>query len=603
VAVVVALIGLNAIGPYQAASPQALILDLLGVLVLEGMARQTSRRKDQAAPGTPAAELAVGCPVLGASWCLSLYLVVRSLGEVAFLRATPAQMAARLAADLPVVTAVAVARFAPRSWWMAGLALAYVALRMATSDRSIATFRRATEDLLWWGLLVWAAPYGVWSEMAAVVAMLFARSPSSSEGDTTESMARQITASESTLQEKERKFQEDKGRYREVLTLQGILDDFQGQALQCNELPALAREVVSAVSRMDQQCHAAVCRKTGEELSVVVGSKGFALADFQPLPRGWSAGRMIRSSDEERCFYALAGDLFFLMKATQPEAFERMEAFLEHLLARARLVLRILEQRQSLASLLAEKTAALDELADSQAALLQSEKLAAIGQLAAGVAHELNSPLAAIQLQTEMARRRLGKNDLDGVSRSLDVCEESGQVAKEIIQSLLAYSRVAGRGRSPVALDELVGQATRMVEGQLASAQVALRLQLAKLPPILVCAPEIVQILTNILTNATDALRQREIDRRILISSSAVDGGQQIVVANNGPPISAEVIERVFDPFFTTKAIGSGTGLGLSIAYQLARAHDGSLAVANADGWVQFRLLLPLASGPQGSAI
>ena len=593
-AATVLLLGLSALTPFGRLRPEALLLFVLGALVLEGLARQRSRSPLDV-DNAPLV-LALGGPGVGAAWCSSLYLLARFLCEMALVGLTPRQAATRLSRQLPLVAAVVASGMVPVAWWPNGMAVGYLTLAVALGF----TFRRGCEDLLWLGLLLWAATRGPWPLLLAVVALIGARSQrEGTNRELKESFTAQMSVSESRLKETHKRFREDKGRFHDVLTLQRLLDDFQGQALQAVEPVSLARELVATVSRMDLECEAAVCRKSsslssgGEELVVVADSAGFSLDDFRPLPRGWSTGRMLRSADEQKCFYALAGDLFFLMKASGPESFERLDAFLEHLLARARLILQILENRHEMAAMLQEKTTALSRLAESQAALLQSEKLAAIGQLAAGVAHELNSPLAAIHLQTQMAHRRLSKNDLDGVRSSLEVCQEASAGAKEIIESLLIYSRISSRDRTSAPLSELVGQVMRRFEADLRESEIAWRLQLADLPPLEVCASEVVQILANIVKNAADALTHREGDRRLMISTAAVEGGQQVVLTNNGPPIPDDVLERIFEPFFTTKEIGSGTGLGLSIAYQLARGHEGDLQAANQDGWVSFRLVLP----------
>jgi C4-dicarboxylate-specific signal transduction histidine kinase len=410
------------------------------------------------------------------------------------------------------------------------------------------------------------------------------------------SLSQQMSSTETTLRASQRKFQEDTGRFQDLISLQQILDDFQGKALQAETSSGLAQPLLEAVVGMDDRCQAGVCLAQAEaDLAPVAGSARFDIANFRPLPTGWRAGQMLRSQDGKRCFYALGGGLFFLMESGLTEAEKRdlQNEFIEQLLVRARLIVRILEQKHDLAALLKEKTQALVQLADSQAQLLQSEKLAAIGQLAAGVAHEINSPLAAIHLQAQMARRRLQKNDHEGVLRSLETCQQASLRAKTIIESLLAYSQFSDGARQPVLLEEVVNQTTRMLEAHFEEAKVVVKVKLGKLAPVIGNAGELGQILTNILINAVDALKERESDRRIMISAQAVAAEQRLTIANNGPLLPDEVLERLFDPFFTTKEVGSGTGLGLSIAYQLAQGHGGSVLASNSKEWVHFTLVLP----------
>jgi C4-dicarboxylate-specific signal transduction histidine kinase len=281
--------------------------------------------------------------------------------------------------------------------------------------------------------------------------------------------------------------------------------------------------------------------------------------------------------------------MIFLQGSDSPT----QDRFLKHLLARAGLILRILRQKHELQTLLEERTSALQQLAESQAKLVQAEKLAAIGQLAAGVAHEINSPLAAIQLQTQLLRRRLNKNDLQGVLSSVETVEQAGDNAKRIIESLLLYSRLSDGVRNLVSLKEVILQTERLLEPRFKNQKVQLKTSIPEVPPVMGNAQEISQIITNIVVNALDALEETP-EPEVRITLEEEKGRQKLTIANNGPPLSPEIIDRLFDPFFTTKKVGSGTGLGLFISLQLAAGHHGELTAENSGDWVLFILSLPL---------
>lgn len=546
--------------------------------------------------GWPALAWSTGWASSGAAWLLSLHLGVRLAYEAVGKRRAPRQLVTEMGHALPVLAAIAMSRLLPlpKATMLAPLAFLGLTLLSESGPRSV-TLRRSAEELLWSALLVIAAGHGLWPLLAAQVALLlvFSRVDGASEEELRRGFARQLTTTESTLRASQQRFEQDKSYFRNLLALQQTLDAFQGKALQASGPAGVATALIDAVLEMDEGCQAAVCAARGDnDLSIARSSPRFSLADFQPLPKGWRSGEMLRSSDGKRAFYALGGDLFFLIGWGGGEREE--QAFVQGLLARARLLLQILEQKRELAGLLHEKTEALEQLADSQAQLLQSEKLAAIGQLAAGVAHEINSPLAAIHLQAQMARRRLGKDDRQGVLRSLETCEQASLRAKSIIESLLAFSQFSDGARAPATLAQLALNTLRLLEGHLEEAAIAHKCVFPELPPLLVNAQEIEQILTNIILNAVEALKERDSDRRLMLSSTAGQSEQRLTIANNGPPLSEEVQERLFDPFFTTKEIGQGTGLGLSIAYQLARGQGGTIVATNQQGWVHFTLTLPV---------
>jgi two-component system C4-dicarboxylate transport sensor histidine kinase DctB len=358
---------------------------------------------------------------------------------------------------------------------------------------------------------------------------------------------------------------------------------------------------METVVKMEPKVECGVCSIQDGRLVTLHGTPDFKAAEFGALPRDLKTANLTRSADGKRGVCLLAPGYLFLLRV-EADAGQMFFEFLGHLLARTHLILRIQEQRRELSSLLQDKTTALKRLAESQAQLLQAEKLAGIGQLAAGIAHELNSPLTAIQLQNRLAKKRMEKGDKDGVAKSLRISDSASIKAKGIIEGLLTYARVSSdeTGREPVRLVEIVEQTLSLLEERLISADVEVTTHFSRLPPVVVHSREINQILTNVLLNAVDALEERSEGRRVSITVSDQGEAQVISVFNNGPLIDEGTLGRIFDPFFTTKDIGKGTGLGLSVAYELATNHGGGLEAVNEKEGVTFRLLLPAEPNPAG---
>jgi C4-dicarboxylate-specific signal transduction histidine kinase len=251
--------------------------------------------------------------------------------------------------------------------------------------------------------------------------------------------------------------------------------------------------------------------------------------------------------------------------------------------------------REKLSVALGDRTRALEQLKESQAQLVQSGKMAAVGQLAAGVAHELNSPLAATLLQLQAAQMRLDSGKTDKVSRSLEVAERTTTKAQQIINKLLCFSHPAQEQRVQVSVPSLLDDTLEMVGVQLEKSGVELVYEpqpcSVKGDPL-----ELQQVVTNLLLNARDAALSNKESRKpsARLSVQVVENQVKLIVADSGAGIDPDIIDRIFEPFFTTKQIGEGTGLGLSISYQLAQAHGGSLEACNlADGGAEFRLRLP----------
>ena len=218
-------------------------------------------------------------------------------------------------------------------------------------------------------------------------------------------------------------------------------------------------------------------------------------------------------------------------------------------------------------------------LRDSQAQLMQSSKMAAVGQLAGGVAHELNTPLGAVALAIEAAQMNLESKPDRAIQRLQRATKAVGQM-KEIVSKLLFYSRDARTGWRETSINQVIEDTLQMVGHQLRLDNVEVLQQLGEVVPILANANELQQVLTNLILNARDAmLSPGAAGKRLLLSTGRWEEGVWVKVRDQGTGISSEVMERIFDPFFTTKDVGKGTGLGLSVTSQLIQQHGGTIQV------------------------
>jgi two-component system NtrC family sensor kinase len=236
------------------------------------------------------------------------------------------------------------------------------------------------------------------------------------------------------------------------------------------------------------------------------------------------------------------------------------------------------------------------QLAASRQALIRSEKLATAGELAAGVAHEINNPLASLQA----CLWALKKPDLpeDERIRHLDSLSKGlGRIARTVKQ-LLGFARPSRTSRARVRLDEVVARAVHLVRPSLPEDRIAIELDLeSELPKISVDRDQIEQLLVNLLLNAGHAIQETSRDGTISIRLRGAEAGQLLEVIDDGPGIPQENLERVFAPFFTSRVDGQGSGLGLSVSEGIAEAHGGRLTLHPGPGGsgVRARLSLPKA--------
>jgi two-component system NtrC family sensor kinase len=230
-----------------------------------------------------------------------------------------------------------------------------------------------------------------------------------------------------------------------------------------------------------------------------------------------------------------------------------------------------------------------------EAQLIQSEKLAAVGQLVSGVAHELNNPLTSIAGLSEFL---LEQPELRTKDRGhLRVIHEQAERAGRIVRSLLTFARKGTVERGRVDLNEVIRRTLMLTAYDPVFKDVTIGKDLATIPEVLGDGHALQQIVLNLLNNAAQAVAGNAPDRpRVIHVSTWFDDRVRLRVADSGPGIPDDVVPQLFTPFFTTKQPGQGTGLGLSITYSIIEAHGGRITVDRpANGGAAFLVELPRA--------
>jgi two-component system C4-dicarboxylate transport sensor histidine kinase DctB len=243
----------------------------------------------------------------------------------------------------------------------------------------------------------------------------------------------------------------------------------------------------------------------------------------------------------------------------------------------------------------AERSRTEARLRNTQNELVQAGKLAALGQMSAAIAHEVNQPLGAIRTFLASTKVYLQRSDLKSVTKNLDLIDGLAERMAAITQHLKSFARKSDtRHPEPVDVAKAIDGALFLLESEIKSARVAIVREVDSALLVSGHSVQLEQVLLNLIQNAVDAVSGVKLPK-VEISARGGDGAVRIVVADNGPGIDADVIERVFDPFVTTKPLGKGLGLGLSIAYGIVQDFRGHMRASNRpQGGAEFVLELPL---------
>ena len=242
--------------------------------------------------------------------------------------------------------------------------------------------------------------------------------------------------------------------------------------------------------------------------------------------------------------------------------------------------------------------AARQEIERQRNALHQSEKLAAIGSLLAGLAHELNNPLSIALGESELLVCDVEERSDPSVflERALRIHDAADRCAK-VVRSFLSIVRHRPPLHRPTDMRNLIGAAINLLRHPLRTANVTVKVELPDdLPDVLADPDQVQQIVVNLIVNATQALDASVLPRRLVISGDASAGMCRLRFRDTGPGVPPDLAERIFEPFFSTKTEGVGTGVGLAVSRRLAEAQGGTLRLVQHGGaGADFELALPLA--------
>ncbi len=230
--------------------------------------------------------------------------------------------------------------------------------------------------------------------------------------------------------------------------------------------------------------------------------------------------------------------------------------------------------------------------------LAQAEKLAAIGQLAAGVAHEINNPLGVIACYSNLIGKDLDENS--PAAKDLQIIKKHTEQCKSVVQALLSFARISDPKKAPVNIHGCIETVLSILNLQFERHKISIHKQFGSdIPRITADASQMEQVFMNLLINGVQCQPNGgEIKIKTTLDKTA--RWLVIQISDSGPGIAEKYIDRIFDPFFTTKSEGQGTGLGLSVSFGIVQRHGGDITVKSAPGrGSTFTIRLPLDEGPQ----
>ncbi len=238
------------------------------------------------------------------------------------------------------------------------------------------------------------------------------------------------------------------------------------------------------------------------------------------------------------------------------------------------------------------------EIVRAQEQLINAEKLASLGRMAAGVAHELNSPLTGVVTFAHLMRKRIPPENAQD-AEDLNVIIEQAERCSRIVRGLLGFSRKTASENTMVDVNTLVENTISMVRNQSRFYNIEFDVRFDKsIPEISIDANQIQQVFLNLLINAADAMEEKG---KITVSSRLIEDGERFLelqFSDTGPGIAEDIQGKIFEPFFTTKPPGKGTGLGLSVSYGIIKKHGGQISVESEAGkGASFFIRLPVNVG------
>lgn len=231
--------------------------------------------------------------------------------------------------------------------------------------------------------------------------------------------------------------------------------------------------------------------------------------------------------------------------------------------------------------------------------LMQAGKLAAIGQLAAGVAHEINNPLTAINANAQMLKMFIPPEDEN--YESVDLISQAGERAAKVVRGLLDFARQEQYAFEPANINTSIRKALDLVRYQLGTADIAIIQNFEEnLPDVVASWDHMKSVWLNLLVNARDAVEDLSGNRCIEITTRRASDEKfvQVLLTDNGKGMSSAEVEHIFEPFYTTKDPGRGTGLGLATSHRIIEQHGGEINVVSApDEGTTFMIRLPIQNG------
>jgi signal transduction histidine kinase len=252
-------------------------------------------------------------------------------------------------------------------------------------------------------------------------------------------------------------------------------------------------------------------------------------------------------------------------------------------------------EAEQLAARARELQAAIERLREEEADLLRTERMAALGRIVAGVAHEIHTPLGAILSTLELVRARLAAGRTDGLDELVELQQEASERIRKVVRTLRAFSRLDAAPVERVDLQDGIESSLALLAHEM-HPRVAVERAYGPLPKVRCRPDEVNQVFLNILRNGVQAIRGQG---TITVRSFAEGGVAVVEIEDTGPGIPDEDRERIFEAGFTTKPRGEGTGWGLAICRRIVREHGGEIEAHSAPGrGATFRITLPIEGPP-----